>query len=103
MPNTEPLLQRIEALPPARIAEIEDFIAFIASRGHARQLIRAQARRVNGAFPQFGRTRRMICTMRSEGAVIAFGDIVRVPFPFTDQSQSKQRPAVVVIPSAVDP
>jgi mRNA interferase MazF len=26
----------------------------------------------------------------------SFGDVILVPFPFTDQSQSKQRPAVVV-------
>ena len=25
-----------------------------------------------------------------------FGDVILVPFPFTDQSQSKQRPAVIV-------
>jgi mRNA interferase MazF len=26
----------------------------------------------------------------------SFGDVILVPFPFTDQSQSKQRPAVIV-------
>lgn len=29
-----------------------------------------------------------------------FGDVVLVPFPFTDQSASKKRPAVVVSSSA---
>lgn len=26
----------------------------------------------------------------------AFGDVILVPFPFTDQSTTKQRPAVVI-------
>jgi mRNA interferase MazF len=38
----------------------------------------------------------MMFTMLSEPAGLTFGDIVLVPFPFTDQTASKQRPAVVI-------
>lgn len=31
-----------------------------------------------------------------DSAVLAFGTVVLVPFPFTDQTASKQRPAVVI-------
>jgi mRNA interferase MazF len=34
--------------------------------------------------------------MHSEPAGLTFGDIVLVPFPFADQTASKQRPAVVI-------
>ena len=32
----------------------------------------------------------------SEQQILSFGDIILVPFPFTDQSSLKQRPAVVI-------
>ncbi len=34
--------------------------------------------------------------MISEGEPLAFGDVILVPFPFTNQTTSKRRPAVVV-------
>jgi len=41
MPNLQPLLEKIQALPLERIAEIEDFVEFIAAREQARSLTRA--------------------------------------------------------------
>jgi len=43
MPNTQALMARIEALPPERIAEVEDFVAFLAAREQARSITRAAA------------------------------------------------------------
>jgi len=34
--------------------------------------------------------------MPSDAGAMAFGDIVLVPFPFTDQTAAKRRPAVVI-------
>jgi len=41
MPDIQPLLEKIQALPLERIAEIEDFVEFITAREHERALIRA--------------------------------------------------------------
>jgi len=41
MPDTRALMELIEALPPDRIAEVEDFVAFIAAREQERSLTRA--------------------------------------------------------------
>ena len=41
MPNIQPLLEKIQALPMERIAEIEDFVEFIAAREQERSLTRA--------------------------------------------------------------
>lgn len=43
MTDTRILLAQIEALPADRIAEIEDFVAFIAAREQERSLVRAAA------------------------------------------------------------
>ena len=41
MPNIQPLFEKIQALPVERIAEIEDFVEFIAAREQERSLSRA--------------------------------------------------------------
>jgi len=38
------LIDKLEALPPERIAEVEDFIDFLRQRGSDRQLTRAAAK-----------------------------------------------------------
>jgi hypothetical protein len=43
MPDTQALMERIQALPPERIAEVEDFVAFITAREQDRALVRAAA------------------------------------------------------------
>ncbi len=41
MADASTLLDQIQSLPPERIAEIEDFVAFIVSREQERSLTRA--------------------------------------------------------------
>jgi ABC-type glycerol-3-phosphate transport system substrate-binding protein len=41
--NTRALIEKIAALPAERIAEVEDFVDFIASREQERTLTRAAA------------------------------------------------------------
>jgi hypothetical protein len=50
MQDIQALLQQIQALPPDRITEIEDFVAFITAREHARALTRAAAAASAPAF-----------------------------------------------------
>ncbi|MBF0269293.1 MAG: toxin-antitoxin system, antitoxin component, Xre family protein [Alphaproteobacteria bacterium] len=40
-PSTQALIEKIEALPADRLAEVEDFVDFIRSRDQDRQLSRA--------------------------------------------------------------
>jgi hypothetical protein len=41
--HTEALIDKIQALPPERISEVEDFVDFIAARERERGLTRAAA------------------------------------------------------------
>jgi len=44
------LIDKLEALPPERIAEVEDFVDFLKSRDTDRQLTRAAAKAAEPAF-----------------------------------------------------
>ncbi len=50
MPDAETLFQKIQALPPERIAEVEDFVTFIIAREQERALSRAAAAASAPAF-----------------------------------------------------
>jgi hypothetical protein len=44
------LLEKISRLPPERVAEVEDFVDFIAQRDTDRELVRAAARASEASF-----------------------------------------------------
>jgi hypothetical protein len=50
MSNAKALMDKIQALPDARIAEIEDFVEFVAARERERSLTRAATQASNAAF-----------------------------------------------------
>ena len=50
MPDTQSLIEKIQALPVERIAEIEDFVDFIREREQERALTRASAAASAPAF-----------------------------------------------------
>ena len=50
MPNPEWLIDKIKALPPDHIPEVEDFVDFIAARAQNRALTRATASASAPAF-----------------------------------------------------
>jgi type IV secretory pathway protease TraF len=76
MPDTPAVMKRIRALPPERIAEVEDFVAFIAALEQDRALTRATAAASVPAFAVVWSIRKTTSTMPYE-----FGDVVLVPFP----------------------
>ncbi len=48
--NTQALMEKIQTLLPERIAEIEDFVEFIAAREQQRSLTRAAAMTTASVF-----------------------------------------------------
>jgi hypothetical protein len=50
MPNPQSLIEKIKALPPDHINEVEDFVDFIAERAQNRALVRAAASASAPAF-----------------------------------------------------
>jgi hypothetical protein len=50
MSNTQVLLEKIQALPPERLSEVEDFVDFIAAREQERALTRAASAASAPAF-----------------------------------------------------
>jgi hypothetical protein len=50
MTNADMLLERIKSLPPERVAEVEDFVAFLAERERARSPARAAMKPREPAF-----------------------------------------------------
>lgn len=48
--QADALIEMIQALPPERIAEVEDFVAFIAAREQERSLTRVAAAASAPAF-----------------------------------------------------
>lgn len=50
MSDTQSLIEKIMALPPERLDEVEDFVDFIASRASDRSLLRAASAASAPAF-----------------------------------------------------
>ena len=50
MTDAEKLLETINTLPPDRVAEVEDFVAFLAERERMQELTRAAMKSSGPAF-----------------------------------------------------
>jgi len=93
--NVLTLIKKIEALPAEKINEVEDFVEFLGHKGTDRQLTRAAAKLSEKSFAKVWITPKMPSTTSFD-----FGDVLLVPFPFSNQTAVKKRPAVVVSSSA---
>ena len=49
-PNERALLEKLKALPPEHVAEVEDFVDFLRARGADQQLARAATKAAEPAF-----------------------------------------------------
>lgn len=87
-PVPQALMHEISALPRERPAEVEDFVDFIAMQDGARALTRAATAASTPAFAAVWNNPEDDVTMPFEdeltAAVLTCGDVVLVPFPFTD-------------------
>jgi len=63
--DPQALFDKIQALPPERIAGVEDFVDFIASRAENKQLGRSQWQPAPPHLPRYGRTPKTTPTMPS--------------------------------------
>jgi hypothetical protein len=88
--SPQSLIDKIKALPPERLDEVEDFVDFISSRVQERSLalLLRQAQPFSTRSGAIPKTTSMMS--------FEFGDVILVPFPFTNQAASKKRSAVVV-------
>jgi len=50
MPDAQALLEKMQALPPERLSEVEDFVDFIVAREQERTLTRAASAASTPAF-----------------------------------------------------
>lgn len=48
--NEQAILEKLKQLPPERVAEVEDFVDFLRTRGDAQNLARTAARAAEPAF-----------------------------------------------------
>ena len=76
--------KKIRSLPPERVAEVEDFVDFLRQRDEEHRLVRAFSKLSQKSFQRNGTTPTMQNTTDYK-----FGDVVLVPFPFTDQAAAK--------------
>lgn len=49
-PDAQSLIEKLKALPPQRLAEVEDFVDFLRARDGDRRLVQAAAKAAEASF-----------------------------------------------------